>query len=408
MSLNKKIWFLLSFLVLISVNSFGQILTHEDSISAGLNVKGNRATAISGYGEAYYDQDFRNKLATARLRRTVLFIGHRFSNKITFFSEMELEDAVVSGGNKGEISMEQCFVKFDLIPGMYINAGLFTPRMGVINENHLPNTFYGNERPVLETMVLPSTWREMGVSFYGTFSRIPGLNYSIGVFNGLKASGFTLDNGISGGRQEGFKASARNKAIIGSLLYYTGPFRFQASGYAGGSNGADDKVSAYSGLSTGFMGTPVYVGDVNVQYRNNGWFGKAQITQISIPDADRINAAFANNCPGTISGALGEIGYDFLNKKYNGEKQLHAFGRYEYIDMNGKMPETGIENPYFTQQHFFAGLSYLPVRGVVIKADYQYIMNGTFNQSLIINPAPYQLPYYQNRSYFKLGMAYSF
>jgi hypothetical protein len=84
MSLNKKSWFLLSFLVLISVNSFGQILTHEDSISAGLNVKGNRATAISGYGEAYFDQDFRNKLATARLRRTVLFIGHRFNNKIIF------------------------------------------------------------------------------------------------------------------------------------------------------------------------------------------------------------------------------------------------------------------------------------------------------------------------------------
>jgi len=68
----------------------------------------------------YFDQDFRNNLAIARLRRTVLFIGHRFSNKITFFSEMEREDALSSGGKKREISTEQCFVKFDFVPGMYL------------------------------------------------------------------------------------------------------------------------------------------------------------------------------------------------------------------------------------------------------------------------------------------------
>ena len=120
LNLNVKDGFFLSLLVLISDNSFGQILTHEDSISAGLNVKGNRATAFSGNGEVYFDQDFRNNLAIARLRRTVLFICHRFSNKITFFSEMEREDALSSGGKKGEISTEQCFVKFDFVPGMYL------------------------------------------------------------------------------------------------------------------------------------------------------------------------------------------------------------------------------------------------------------------------------------------------
>ncbi len=119
-NLNEKGGFLLSLMVLIGASSFGQILTHEDSISAGLNVKGNRATAFSGNGELYFDQDFRNNLAIARLRRTVLFIGHRFSNKITFFSEMELDDTMVNGGNKGEIKTEQCFVKFDLVPGVYI------------------------------------------------------------------------------------------------------------------------------------------------------------------------------------------------------------------------------------------------------------------------------------------------
>jgi hypothetical protein len=119
-NLNEKGGFLLSLLVLISASSFGQIFTHEDSISAGLNVKGSQAAAISGYGEGYSELDVRNNLATARLSRTVVFIGHRLSNKITFFSEMERKYAVSSGRKKGEISTEQCFVKFDFVPGMYL------------------------------------------------------------------------------------------------------------------------------------------------------------------------------------------------------------------------------------------------------------------------------------------------
>ena len=407
-SLNKnKVAALLASLLLSAVAS-AQILTHEDSISAGLNIKGNRATAISGYGEAFYSQDFRNNIAEAQLRRAVLFIGHRFNNRITFFSEMELENAVVTGEQKGEISMEQCFVKFDISRSSYINAGFFTPRIGVMNENHLPNTFYGNERPVLETMIIPSTWREIGLSINGSVPFMPGLNYSLGLFNGLNAQGFSLEEGISGGRYEGFKASARNKAVTGSLLYYVGPYRFQVAGYVGGSNGLDDNTSSFIGLSTGMFGAPVYLGDINVQYRQNGWFGKAQATQISIPDANLINTAYSNNTPEKMIGALGEIGYDFLHRRYKGERQFHAFTRYEYIDMNAAIPETGIKNPYFTQQHIFFGLSYLPVRGVVIKADYHYVMNGAFNTDLVINPPPYQLPYYQNRSFLKLGLAYSF
>lgn len=408
-SLNKnKLYFFHLLGLVFTFHSNAQILTHEDSISAGLNIRGNRATAISGYGEAFYTQDFKNEIATAQLKRAVLFIGHRFNSSITFFSEMELENAVVGSGNKGEISMEQCFIKFDLTRSLYINAGFFTPRIGVINENHLPNTFYGNERPVLETMVIPSTWRELGFCFYGTLPFLPGLNYSVGLFNGLNAQGFSLTDGIGGGRYEGFKASARNKAATASLLYYLGPYRFQVAGYVGGSNGLDNKTSSFVGLSTGIFGTPVYVGDVNVQYRKNGWFGKVQATQISIPDAKRINTAYSNNTPENMVGAMGELGYDILHKKYGGDRQLHVFCRYEWIDMNSMIPENGLKNPYYTQQHLFFGISYLPIRGVVVKGDVHFVKSGAFDQSLVINPPPYQLPYYTSRSFLNLGLAYSF
>jgi hypothetical protein len=90
-----------------------QVITREDSLKAGLVAK-NPPTVISGYGQAKVEYDFKNRTGVANLTRNVSFLGHRFSNKISFFSEMEIEDAKIAGGKpSGEISMEQLFVKFN-------------------------------------------------------------------------------------------------------------------------------------------------------------------------------------------------------------------------------------------------------------------------------------------------------
>lgn len=395
-------------MLFLAFSASSQVLTHEDSLAAGLNIKGSSATAISGYGEAFYTQDIKQQTATAQLKRVVLFVGHRFSNRISFFSEMELEDAVAGDGKGGEIAMEQAFLKFDINRSHYIQAGLFVPRIGITNENHLPNTFNGNERSVLETMIIPTTWRELGVGLYGPVSKIAGLNYSVALLTGLNADGFTMENGIGGGRSEGLAVSARQKAVTAALLYYVGSFRLQASSYVGGSVGLDNKTADRFDLSTGFLGTPVYVNEMNAQYRNRGVSVKGMVCMINVPDAANINTAYASNTPEQMQGANVEVAYDVLYRKYNGSKQLQLFSRYEYIDMTAKLPDNGIDNPYYKQQHAFVGVSFLPVRGVVIKADYHYVMNGAYNQALIINPVPYAAPFYTQRSYVNLGLAYSF
>ncbi len=403
-----RVLFLVVCTLFLAFPASAQILTHEDSLAAGLNIKGSSATALSGYGEAFYTQDIKQQTATAQLKRVVLFVGHRFNDRISFFSEMELEDAVAGDGKGGEIAMEQAFIKFDINRSHYIQAGLFVPRIGITNENHLPNTFNGNERSVLETMIIPTTWRELGVGLYGNVSNIAGLNYSIALLTGLNADGFSMENGIGGGRSEGLAVSARQKAVTAALLYYVGSFRFQASSYVGGSVGVDNKTADRFDLSTGFFGTPVYVNEINGQYRSNGLLIKAMASVINIPDAANINSAYASNTPEQMQGANMEVAYDVLYKKYSGSKQLQLFSRYEYIDMTAKLPSNGIDNPYYKQHHGFVGLSFLPVRGVVIKADYHYVMNGEYNQALITNPVPYAAPFYTQRSYVNLGVAYSF
>ena len=103
--------------------------TGEDSLNSfGAN---HARTVISGYGEAQYQRDMNNKTSVADLKRAVLFVGHQFSGRIAFFSELEVENAKVEGGGAtGEVSMEQAYLKFALNPRQYIVAGLFLPRIG--------------------------------------------------------------------------------------------------------------------------------------------------------------------------------------------------------------------------------------------------------------------------------------
>jgi hypothetical protein len=200
----------------------------EDSLHAGTI---SQKTVISGYGSAFYQRDFNQKLSTVTLERAVLFVGHQFSDKISFFSELEIENAKVEGGesNGAEISMEQAFLKFNLSAKQYLVAGLFTPRIGILNENHLPVNFNGVERPLVEQLIIPATWRELGVGFYGSSDRLP-LTYTIAVLNGLNAQHFEHGNGIAGGRAEGSLATANNLGLTAAVQYAWKDFRFQVSG----------------------------------------------------------------------------------------------------------------------------------------------------------------------------------
>jgi len=135
-------------------NAQNLVLTNEDSLNTGNN---QNKTVISGYGDAFYQRDFNKEQSKASLERVVLFVGHRFNEKISLFTEMELENALVvssgesdEGGNGGgDISMEQAYLKFNLNARQYLVAGLFLPRIGILNENYLPVNFNGVERPMI-------------------------------------------------------------------------------------------------------------------------------------------------------------------------------------------------------------------------------------------------------------------
>jgi len=383
-----------------------QILTNEDSLNAGAN---KNKTVVSGYGSALYQRNNDLKQATASLERVVLFVGHKFNDKIAFFSELELENAVVSGSDsKGEIAMEQAFIKFNFNPKQYLVAGLFVPRIGILNENHLPVNFNGVERPMVEQLVIPATWRELGVAFYGSLNNVP-VNYSIGLMNGLNSATFEHGDGLRGGRAEGSSALANNLAVSASLQYLWKDFKFQVSGYMGGTVGLNKRAADSLNLNSGAFGTPVYLTEADMQYAKNGISFKAIGVYVSYPDGAKVNTAYAKNTANSMYGAYGEIGYDWLYKKQK-QAQFITFARCEVMDLNASIPAPpkAIYDGTLKQSNAIIGFGYLPVPNVVIKADVRLLHTGKQNPDLIINPPPNALPYNQHNSFINIGIGYSF
>ncbi|HWB27943.1 MAG TPA: hypothetical protein VG738_20865 [Chitinophagaceae bacterium] len=384
-----------------------KLVTNEDSLNAGAS---KNKTVVSGYGSAFYQRNFNQKQSTVTLERAVLFVGHQFSPKISFFSELEIENAKVEGGaeNGAEIAMEQAYLKFNFNPRQYLVAGLFVPRIGILNENHLPVNFNGVERPLVETFIIPATWRELGVGFYGSANRLP-VNYTVALLNGLNSADFEHGDGIRSGRAEGNLANANNLAITASVQYNPGDFKFQVSGYLSGTVGLSPRGADSLGLNSGAFGTPVYLGEADIQYNHGAFSAKALGTYISYPEADKINTAYAKNIASGMYGAYVEAGYNWLYSK-NTTQQFITFVRAEALDMNASTPAPpkAIYDGTEKQTHIIAGIGYLPMPNVVIKADVRLMHTGAQNPELVINPAPNALPYKQSNQFLNIGIGYSF
>ncbi|WP_090604003.1 hypothetical protein [Parapedobacter koreensis] len=414
--MEKRVFAILICTYILSICTLNaQVLTSEDSLASGL-IERHQTTVLSGYGEAKYGLDTKRQSAEARLMRVVLFVGHKFSNNISLFTELELENALVAGANNDEgggkglggISMEQAFLKFNFNPSLYLVAGLFIPRIGFLNENHLPTTFNGVDRPYLEQQIIPSVWREVGVGLYGQVRDVPGLNYSLALTNGLNSGNFSSSTGIGGGKQLGQATDGINLAVSGSLLYYFHNFRIQASAYLGGSTALEKRVADSLLLDGGAFGNPVSLGEMNVSYNHGPVNIRAIATYIHVAHASEINRAFANNTAEELYGAYGEVAYDLFYRYYKGEKMLAVFGRYEWMDLSAKVPSNGIDNPANRKQYLIGGLTYKPVRGVAVKADYVRRITGEFNPALIVTPFPQRVPYFKDNGFVNVGVAYNF
>jgi len=304
-------------------------------------------TTIGGYGELHYNklsaQDPARDVDMIDFHRFVLFFGHEFNDKTRFYSELELEHALVadSGGDTpGEVELEQAFIEFDLSPGLHSRAGIFLLPVGIINETHEPPTFYGVERNDVESIIVPSTWWEAGAGLNGRLGS--DWDWVVAASSGLQME-TTGSNAfrIRSGRQKVAKALASDGAITGRLRYM-GISGLQAA--VAVQYQFDPSQLANDGLDDGTLV------EAHIDYQRSGFGLRALVAHWDF-SGDAVEAA----------GADQQTGW-YIEPSYRLNNKLGFYTRYEEVD-------AARNSDQFSQWEL--GLNWWPAENVVIKFDYR-------------------------------------
>ena len=337
-----------------------------------LNAQDSESTSVGGYGEVHYtNATGPNTPGVVNVRRFVLYLAHSFSEKLAVRSELELEDAKIEGGEAGgEVALEQLYLDYLISPAFSMRAGLVLPPVGIVNEIHEPPTFNGVDRPTFDQVVIPTTWREIGVGAVGAIPGSAGLSYRLYLMNGLKAAGFTAASGIRGGRQEGKEASFANPSVTGRLEWARPGLRLGGSFWYGGSANQD------SLLGTGAFDNAVALVSADARYDVGPFMFRGVVAHISVADADAIDAVYATQVGSRIAGGYIEAAYNVLSALAPASAQrLNAFLRYENFDTQAGVPAGVVKDETLARRITTFGLSYKPIYNVVLKGDYQLQRN---------------------------------
>jgi len=335
--------------------------------------RGQAATTVGGYGELHYANSNRpGARGEGNVKRFVLYLAHSFNDRITFRSELEVEDAKIEGGERGgEVALEQAYLDFRLGDHATVRAGLVLVPMGILNETHEPPTFNGVARADYHSVIIPTTWREIGVGLTGTLPGATGLAYRVYLVNGLLAEGFTAETGIRGGRQEGKEASFVNPSLTGRLEYSRPGLKIGAAGYYGGSANGDPRIG------TGTFSAPVAMLAADARFDTGPWAFRAEAAWTSLGKAAAVNAAFGEDVGSRMTGWYGEGAYNLLHLVRPGSTaQLNGFVRYEHLNTQSAVPAGVTRDQAFARRITTAGLTWKPISNVAIKGDYQFRRNG--------------------------------
>ncbi len=318
-------------------------------------------TTIGGYGELNYNSFSGGATAKDKIdaKRFVLFFGHKFNDMVSLKSELELEHAIASSGDKGEIELEQMYLDFHFTDKINSKVGLFLIPSGFLNETHEPPTFFGVERNQVETRIIPSTWREAGVALYGEV--LPALKYQVGVTTGFSAKKFDDPFfGIKSAHQEGQLAEAEDLSLHAALNYT-------------GINGLLVGGSVFTGDTgqnePGIGNARLTIWDAHARYQTGNFDLRALYARGHLNNAAEINdVTVRTDAPSAFYGWFAEAAYHAWK---SGEMDFAPFIRYEKYDSQASLPFNSVRVDSSKNKVWTVGANFWATPQVVLKADYQ-------------------------------------
>lgn len=334
---------------------------------AGIN-RWFEKTQIGGYAEVLYNNGTQNSDNSDNIsneldvQRFIFYIGHQFTENLRFFSETEIEHtrAGRSDDDPGALELEQAYVEWDYAQNHSALAGLHLVPLGIINETHEPETFYGVERPRVESRIIPTTYRVIGVKGHGQFA--DGFSYDLGIHEGLQFDDGDLD--IRDARQSGARANADSLAGTGRIKYTGIPGLELAAGVQYQSDMVQDETSNSNlrrdnieadGSVDGILST------AHVIYENGPFGFRALYSRWDIDDA--VEDLDDGDGRDEMEGWYVEPSWRVTDK-------LGIFARYEFIDERAGSNDGEAEDS--EENRYLLGLNYWLHPNVVLKADVQF------------------------------------
>ena len=391
------------------------------------HIGGGRLT-IGGYGEANFSRNYfsdhvsrysqpeehRNDPSHGRfdIPHAVIYLGYQFGKGWSFGTEVEFEHGGAGiayekeneeGGEweqetekGGEVELEQFWIQKSFASWANLRAGHIVVLVGLNNAHHEPLSFFTVYRPEGENTILPSTWHQTGVSFWGRYG---DFRYEAQLLAGLNADHFTNVGWIHKGHKSPLEFDVANKygASLRIDNYSIPGLRIGLSGYYGHSIGNTYPNDA-NGAGATYKGA-VAIGAVDFTYNAHNWIVRGQADYGYLGDAEqlkymynRLNSKSPYKHSAFVSGnayAVGiEAGYNifsqFKDLRQSGQR-LYIFGRYEQYNPYASDTK-GISYDYTAVKRMAFGLNYHPIRQIVIKGEYsKRFLKSAYNNEPSVN-----------------------
>ncbi|HEX7150069.1 MAG TPA: hypothetical protein VF618_01180 [Thermoanaerobaculia bacterium] len=337
--------------------------------------RADEGVSLGGYGEFLYQNVAGSNDAGGRVStrdnvdalRAVLYSGYKFNERILFNSEIEFEHGSTGAG--GEVSVEFAYLDFLARENLGVRAGLVLVPMGFVNEQHEPTAYLGSRRPLVERVIIPATWREMGVGLFGEAGQISWRGY---LTNGMNAARFT-SGGIRSGRGNGAQALAEDFALTGRVDWQPLVGTTLGGAFYSGNTGQGALVNNQQ------LEARLTMFDVHAEARFRGVQLRGVWTQGTLDDAAQVNRlnnlTGANSVGEEFGGWYAEAGYDLASLGAFGERSITPFVRYERFNTQESVPTGFSLNRALDQAVTTFGVQWKPIAQTVIKADYQNVDN---------------------------------
>lgn len=328
---------------------------------------------VWGYGEINYNRPTNDSAQTRMdLRRAVVGLGYRFDDDTRFNSEFEIEHAVASASDTGEVEVEQFYVDHTLTVSTNLKAGLFLIPMGLLNETHEPNRYYSVERNFVETAIIPTTWREGGVGVYGSTEL--GLSWDAGVTTGFDLGKWDptstegIESPLGSIHQELQNAKARDLSTYLALNYRGLP------GWVAGASVFTGRVAQGNPDIRLAADARVTLWETHTRWTPGNFDLSALYARGTISDTAALNATFVGNptlIPEAFWGWYAQAAYKI---RLQGTSDLSPFVRYERFNTSADyapLPAGLGVSPLPTETVWTWGANFNLNSNVVFKVDYQ-------------------------------------